>query len=373
MFDINRYFKEYAQQCRALPYGLAYELGIAFVEAAVKGEVRQTVETAAILASLNNVVTLAHPNAPEMIAGLCAAVFAEDIAKSPEGFFTVPGVKVAVENCGTGGDTLVTPNVSCLAAFCAASAGVTVIKHGSRSHTDAGKSGSSDFFMRCGIPMDLPVERMRKLTQTFGLGYIDAEDIRFKRIHGQTMRQSRVSHLNHLIGPITSPAHPLLLRRRVMGVNQTVDPLTIAKVYQILNREGVTHMEHLMLVRGFGDDEARVMDEVSLTAVGTQVVTLRNDDISQRRFSAEDFGLKTAKAAELCVPEGRTKGEYSLEILAGDVDGPILDLICANTALLLHLDDPSCGLPAATQRAEELFRSGGVASHLKAINRFVQG
>lgn len=371
MFDLNRVFKNYAQKCRALPYGEAYELGSEFVQAAIDGKESPIIETTAALAALNNIYTLAHKDAPEMIAGLCAAVFEHDIGKSQEGFLTIPGVEYVLENCGMGGDEIPTPNVSCLAAILASSAGITMIKHGSRSHTNP--SGSTNFFEGCGVPMDLPAETIRTMAQRFHLGYIDAVDDRFKRIHRLTMERSRVSHLSHIIGPITSPVHPHFLRRRVIGVNQTVDPQMVARVYQILNEKGVTRMDHLLVVRGCGDDGNTFMDEVSLTRLGTQMVELRGAEMITRNLTAEYFGLNAVSCDALCVPPDRQKGEYSMAILRGEVSGPAADLICANAALLFYLADPSRDLRSCTQSAREALCSGSAYRHIESVRTSLQG
>lgn len=371
MLDINRLCKYFVQQGKALPYNEAYELGQASVEAAIGGDRMLTIDTTSILTALYHVTTLSHEDAPAMIAGLSAAVFKFDIGESPQGFLNVPGLDYAMENCGMGGDTIVTPNVSCLSAICAASAGITMIKHGSRSHSDAGKSGSSDFLEKCGIPLDLEVERTRSLIKACNIGYIDAVDARFKRIHKITMKESNVSHLNHVVGPITSPVNPLLLRRRVLGVNQLVSPEVVAKAYRILNEKGVTHMEHALIVRGRGENKADSMDEVSIASGGTELVTLRDGKIHSRFLFAEDFGLRPTSLDNLRVPSGQTKGSYSMAILRGEVEGPAVDFICANAALLFHLADPSLDLRTCAQNARKHLSSGKAYAHLQNIRSFL--
>ena len=363
-------FTDYAQRGRALPYSMAYDLGCDFVRAAIdEREQRLEKETTAALASLNTQETLAHRNAPAMIAGLCAAVFEHDIGKSPEGFLTISDVDVILENCGMGGDKIPTPNVSCLAALCASSAGIAVIKHGSRSHTNP--SGSSDFFERCGVPMNLHSDKMRALIRQHKLGYIDAQDARYKRIHAMTMERSCVPHLNHLIGPITSPVSPKHLRRRVLGLNQNVDPKIVAGAYAILNKKGITHMERLWLVKGRVNRGIKCMDEVSIAKEGTSVVEFRDGEIKRsRRLRAEDFGLKPASYESMLVPEGREKGEYSAAILRGEVNGPTLDFISANAALLFHLADSSTSLRDGAVRAREQFASGNVREYMESVRQF---
>jgi anthranilate phosphoribosyltransferase len=360
------------QQGKPLSYDLAYELGQASVEAVVGQNMKAIIDTTAMLTGLYHRATLAHPDTPEMIAGLCAAVFEHDIGKSQHGFLEVPGVQLAMENCGMGGDTIVTPNVSCLSALCAASAGITMIKHGSRSHSDAGQNGSTDFLERCGIPMNLEPKQMCALIKTHKIGYIDAVDTRYKRIHQATMELSDICHLNHLLGPITSPVHPTILRRRVIGINQMIDPLTVAKAYRILNEKGITHMERIFLVRGRGETDADSMDEVSIASKGTMCVELDTGDISPRNLIAADFGVPEASFHDLAIPKHMSKGNFSMAILQGEIKtGPAVDLVCANAALLFYLAGSATNLRDCASLAREQLTKGKAFELVQSIRRTV--
>lgn len=366
--DLKNVLKQKLYQNIPLGYDEAYELGAMAVEACKEGaDPTLRFQTIAALSAMHNKATYSHvgdgvstpKSAAEQIAGLCAAIFCEDIAKSPSGFIQ-PKVALAMDNCGMGGDLVVTSNVSTLAALIAASAGIVMCKHGSPANADAGRHGSSDFIELCGIDPFMTRDQIEYAVEHFGFAYSEALDTNFKLIHLQTHRYAMVPHVNDLVGPITNPTDPLIMRRRILGVNHLVHPQVVADAYRIMNAKGVTNMEKMFVVRGKIDPSShRGFDELSTCVGGNDIFMLRNGKVTAVELTAESFGIPFARAADISPPTGMSKGEFSSKILYGEEAGAARDMVLANAALLFMLNsDNELSPHKAYEAARDTLASG---------------
>ena len=382
--DIKHVLKDHAYQNVPLTFEEAYDLG-AYTVQGCNGDALARIQSIAALSALHTRATYAWttgstahrcngdtlPSAAAQIAGVCAAILEQDVANSEFGFAR-PRVPFAIDNCGMGGDLMVTANVSTIAAFIAATAGIPMFKHGSPANADAGRHGSSDFieFLIPGIDlMAIPKEVMERCVEKTCFGYIEALDVRYKHIHVLTHEVAELPHMNDIIGPITSPVSPDVLTRRVVGINHLIPPVVVAEAYRILNERGTTDVRHGFFVRGFVDSERyRGVDEVSICAGGTRVSELRDGEVTEYDLSAENFGLEEVPAESISPPREMSKGEFSLRILRGEVDGPPLQMVFANAALLFRLAGRSDSLKECYAIAEEVFRDGQVFNKVAEVS-----
>ena len=384
MIDIKHLLKGHAYQNIPLNYEEAYALGLYALQGCNGDKLAQK-QSIAALCALHTKATYAWEwdkrqeeahghrlpkNAAEQIAGICAAIFEHDIAKSKFCFIN-PNILWAIDNSGTGGDTFTTANISTIAAFIAAAAGIPMCKHGSPANTDNGKYGSSDVIsLIFGINNYASKEEVEKCVERFGFCYTEACDIRYKQIHKQTHEIAMLPHMNDIIGPITNPLNPKKLTKRILGVNHLISPKIIAETYKILNEKGITNLQHGMFVRGFIDDERyQGIDEVSICAGGTQVAELKNGEIKEYHLFADDFGVDVI-SEEAVQPIGN-KGEYSLKILQGKIDGDRLSIVLANAAILFYLAEKSTDLKECYRMAEKIFKSGKPYETMLAVQNML--
>lgn len=373
--------KNHAYQNIPLGFDEAYALGLYALEGCAGSQLAQ-IQSIAILSALhtrstyewqwNSTAETYHghdlpKNAAEQIAGICAAVFERDIAMSEFGFLK-PNVSYAMDNCGMGGDLVVTANVSTLAAFIASVAGIPMCKHGSPANADNGHHGSSDFISLLGIDTYATKSQVERCVETENFGYTEALDVRYKRIHLQTHQVAKLPHMNDIIGPITNPLAVGLMTRRVLGVNHLVSPRIVAEAYQILNERNVTNLQHGIFVRGFVDSlHYEGMDEVSVCEGGTQVAELRDGMIREYHLSPDDFGLTPVSRSDISPPHGMSKGDFSLNILKGKITGAPLQMVLANAAFLFYLAGFSEDLKECYAMAKTVHQNGDTYRKVIAI------
>jgi anthranilate phosphoribosyltransferase len=378
---IKRLVKFHSNLNVPLSFDDGYKLGSLTIESLKSENLQLQIQTNALLTALHNVALYYwQPGGPNMddyeplgpqeqIAGICAAVFEQDIDTCPNGNIK-PDKEFVVDNCGMGGDMIVTSNVSTLAALIASAYGIPVCKHGSPSNADQGKHGSSDFVSLMGLDtMKDPVDVVEIVNET-NFGYTEALDTRYKRIHLQTHEIAKMPHMNDLIGPITNPLDRTVHTRKIIGVNHLVPPKIVAEAYRIMNERGITHMNHLVCVRGFvGPTHEYGVDEVSVCESGTVVSELLDGKVNQYRLCADDFGISPLADHEVSPPSGMSKGDFSLAILTGEIEHPAEKMVCANAAMVLKLNQPDIDLWKAYQTALDILKSGQALTHLEKIKK----
>src|ERR1700722_4870112 len=120
-----------------------------------------------------------------------------------------------VDTCGTGGDGSRSVNVSTMAAFVMAGAGVKVCKHGGRAATSA--AGSADVLEALGVAFDLGPEGVARCVNEVGMGFCFAPRFhRAMRCAVPVRRGLGVVPVFNFLGPLANPAR---VRHQVIGVS----------------------------------------------------------------------------------------------------------------------------------------------------------
>ncbi len=260
----------------------------------------------------------------------------------------------AIDIVGTGGDGLGTFNISTVASFVAAGAGVTVAKHGNRSVSS--QSGSADVLIALGVNVQLAPENVESCINTVGLGFMFAPAFHpaMKSV-AKARAELGVRTIFNMLGPLTNPAR---VRRALIG---TFNANVATKLADVLRR---SQMKKVVVVQS--EDG---MDEIALSGPTNVFEITDGCEPSHKKVSPEDFGFAVCP---LSAVRGGTKEEnaaLALRILDGE-SGPHRDVVVMNAAAGIYVAGAAAHFVEATAMATEAIDSGRALSKLKQLVEF---
>jgi anthranilate phosphoribosyltransferase len=265
--------------------------------------------------------------------------------------YTTPVIDIV----GTGGDSKHTINVSTLASFVVAGAGVPVAKHGNRSVSS--KCGAADVLMALGVNIDLDAEQMSRCLNEIGIAFLFAPKLHGAMKHAiGPRREIGVRTVFNILGPITNPAG---VKHQLIGVYELKLTRLLAEVLQQLDAE------HIWLVHS-----ADGMDEISL-AGKTHVAELCNGQIKEYEIDAADFGLAPSTES-IAGGDAPHNAEIARNILQG-AKGVMRDVVLANAAAGLYIAGKAGDLRTGVQMAVESLDSGAASKKLDALRQWTNG
>jgi anthranilate phosphoribosyltransferase len=265
----------------------------------------------------------------------------------------LPADESLLDTCGTGGDGPSTFNISTVAAFVVAAAGVRVAKHGNRSISS--KCGSADLLETMGIRIDLSPADAARAIREVGIAFLFAPAYHAAMRHVQAVRRElKMRTVFNLLGPLANPAGANL---QVLGTTTEHNAELIA---QALCRLGTR--------RGFVVHGRDGLDEVTTTG-DTVAFEVREGRVERLILSPEDFGLPRAQLSDLAGGQAEENCEIARKVLAGE-HGPARDIVLANAALALVAAEKAEGLREAVQIAEDAIDSGRAREKVEALASF---
>lgn len=253
------------------------------------------------------------------------------------------GLPLLVDTCGTGGDLLETFNVSTVAAFVVAGAGVPVAKHGNRSIS--GKFGSADLMEALGVRIILTPQESARAIREAGIGFLFAPAIHPAMKNASPARaELKMRTAFNLLGPLTNPA----------GAQVQIVGAPSIKAAELM----AATLQNLGLERGFVVHGSDGMDEITLTGPTTIW------DMKGKKFEVtpEDFGMTRRSLAEIQVDPITT----ALAVLSG-ANGPARDIVLVNAAAALVAAGMAKNWKEGVARAAESIDSSAASKRLEAL------
>jgi len=264
-----------------------------------------------------------------------------------------------IDTCGTGGDKIKTFNVSTLAAFVAAGAGVPVAKHGNRSITS--RAGSADLLERLGLKLDVGADVVQKAIEEIGIGFIYAPSFHPAMRHAiGPRREIAIRTVFNILGPLTNPAN---VRAQLLGVfdKTLLEPLAL-----VLRNLGC---EEAIVVHGLDG-----LDEISIVG-RTAIAWLRKGEVRIFEVTPEDFGLEKADLASLAVNTLDECVEIAFKMLYCEPDpsDPRLGMLLANSSAALVVGEKADNFRDGVELALESIASGSAYKKLKRLIKIYGG
>jgi anthranilate phosphoribosyltransferase len=225
--------------------------------------------------------------------------------------------RTLLDTCGTGGGDG-TFNISTVAAFVAAGAGVHVAKHGNRSYSSP--CGSADLLEALGIDIAFSPEQTARAIREVGIGFLFAPHVHTAMKHAAPVRaELKIRTVLNLLGPLTNPA---AANTQLAGAPSERAAGLIAGALAVLG-----------LRRGFVVHGSDGLDEITTTGP-TLAFEIRDGHVEQRTLEPEDFAVRTARPEDLRGGDPAHNCEIAKAVLAG-ARGPHRDIVLVNAAAAL--------------------------------------
>jgi anthranilate phosphoribosyltransferase len=253
----------------------------------------------------------------------------------------------AIDVVGTGGDGKNTFNISTLACFIIAGAGVNVAKHG--NYAVSSTSGSSNLLELLGYKFTNDPEKLKNDLEKGNFCFLHAPLFHPAMKHIAPVRRAlKVQTFFNILGPMINPSSP---KYQVLGVNNLENFTHYKNIYKTLD----VNYAVINSLDGY--------DEISLTAE-TQIAS----NHKQYFLSPSDFGMKIIQPEKLY--GGNTVEEAAkifVDILEGKGTPEQNNVVIANAALGLHLVFPDKNLIECVEMAAESLKNGKALERLKKV------
>lgn len=251
-----------------------------------------------------------------------------------------------IDLCGTGGDGKDTFNISTLASFIVAGAGIKVAKHGNYGVSSI--SGSSNVMELMGVKFSNDVEFLKKCIEETNIAILHAPLFHpaLKNV-GPIRKNLGIKTFFNMLGPMVNPSFP---KNQMVGVFS----LELARMYAYLYQNTDVNFSILHGLSGF--------DEVSLTD-SVKIIT----NTSEQILSPEDFGFHKIKIDAI---KGGTTTDEAAKIFHNIISGKGTieqkQVVCTNAAIAIQTVENS-NFDEAFSKAEESLLSGKAFEKLNKL------
>jgi len=251
-----------------------------------------------------------------------------------------------IDLCGTGGDGKDTFNISTLASFVTAGAGVKVTKHG--NYGVSSKCGSSNVMEFLGIKFSNDAGFLEKCIDEAGICVLHAPLFHPAMKNVAPIRKDlAVKTFFNMLGPMVNPAFP---KNQMVGVFN----LELARMYGYLYQKTDKNFTVLHALDGY--------DEISLTG-STKTIS----NTTEAMLKPSDFGVAEIKQSDIVGGDGiESSAQIFMNVLQGKGTEPQNNVVCANAGIAIATVENLTPIEGFEKAKESLLSGNGLAA-LKKI------
>tara|TARA_R110002049_G_scaffold20098_3_gene74309 strand:+ start:1298 stop:2290 length:993 start_codon:yes stop_codon:yes gene_type:complete len=253
-----------------------------------------------------------------------------------------------IDLCGTGGDGKDTFNISTLASFVTAGAGLKVTKHG--NYGVSSKCGSSNVMEYLGIRFSNDADFLEKSINEAGICVLHAPLFHpaMKNV-APIRRELGVKTFFNMLGPMVNPAFP---KNQMVGVFN----LELARMYGYLYQNTDKNYTILHALDGY--------DEISLTG-NTKTISR----LSEGMLKPADFGVDQINQSDIIGGESiEDSAQIFLNILGGKGTVSQNNVVCANAGIAIATVE-NCNPKEGFEKAKESLVSGKGLAALQKLQK----
>lgn len=255
-----------------------------------------------------------------------------------------------IDLCGTGGDGKDTFNISTLAAFVTAGAGIKVAKHGNYGVSSI--SGSSTVMEKIGVQFSNNPHYLKKCVDQAGICILHAPLFHPAMKNVAPIRKELgVKTFFNIVGPMVNPSFP---KNQLVGVYS----LELARIYAYLYQNTAVNYNIVHSLDGY--------DEISLTN-STKSISKNSEII----FSAVDLGI--SKTNQIDIMGGKNINESAqifMKILSGKGTEAQNNVVCANAGMAISTIN-NTSLIKGFELAKESLLSGKGLTALEKLKKVI--
>ena len=256
-----------------------------------------------------------------------------------------------IDLCGTGGDGKDTFNISTLASFVTAGAGVKVAKHGNYGISSI--CGSSNVLEHLGVKFSNNEDFLKKCIDQAGICVLHAPLFHpaMKNV-GPVRRELGVKTFFNILGPIVNPSFP---QNQIVGVFN----LELMRLYSYLYQNTNKNYSIVHSLEGY--------DEISLTG-NAKIIT----NFSESLFRPTDLGLNIINQYEIFGGNTiKSSVDIFLKIINGKGTEAQNQVVCANAGLAIATVKNITHL-SGYELAKESLNNGNASRSLKKLIKISQ-